>query len=117
EGLIGRGEAWFGAEPGLAEFGYWMIEPRHADDLRRQGCRWLSQFPSAETARRLAAVALDAATPPAVREQAIRSLGARELRGLHPATLWAAEAGPLADAAPGRVASAAPAAGASRRAA
>jgi len=111
ERLLALGEPWFGAEPGLAEFGYWMIEPRHADELRRQGCRWLAQFPSAETVRRLAAVALDAHTAPAVREQAIRSLGARELRGLHPATLWTAEAVQLADEALVRLASLAAATG------
>lgn len=86
EKLLVEGEAWLGAEPGLAELGYWMIEPSHAVELRRQGCIWLAQFPSAETARRLAKLALDAATPQPVREQAIRTLGHRQIRGMHPAT-------------------------------
>lgn len=111
EAVLARGEPWLGAEPGLAELGYWMIEPRHADELRRQGCKWLAQFPSAETARRVAAVALDAAAPPAVREQAITTLGAREVRGMHPATLWPAEAVQLADEALVRIAGAAAAGG------
>jgi hypothetical protein len=109
--LVERGEGWFGAEPGLAELGYWMIEPRHADELRRAGCRWLAQFPTAETVRRLIDVALDAAAPPPVRDDAIAALGARELRGRHPATLWTAEAIQLADEALVRIASAAAAAG------
>ncbi|HEX3764447.1 MAG TPA: hypothetical protein VHW23_37385, partial [Kofleriaceae bacterium] len=95
---------WLGAEPALAELGYWMIEPGRADELRRQGCRWLAHLPSVETARRLSALVLDAATPPPVREQAIRALGARELRAMHPAVLWPAEAVQLADEALVRVA-------------
>ena len=109
--LVERGEAWFGAESGLTELGYWMIEPGHADELRREGCRWLAQFPTAETMRRLAAVAVDAAAPPSVREQAIAALGARELRGRYPATLWTAEAVQLADEALVQLATAAAATG------
>jgi hypothetical protein len=95
--LLDDGALWLGAEPGLAEVGYWMIGPRHSIELRRQGCAWLTMFPSAETAKRLAAVAGDAATPVPVREQAIRSLGDRQLRGLHPETLWPADAIAIAD--------------------
>jgi len=109
--LSAEAEPWLGVEPGLAELGYWMIEPHHADELRRRGCAWLARFPSAETARRLAAVALDAATPEPVREQAIRALGDRELRALHPATLWPADAVQLADEALVRIAGAAAAGG------
>jgi hypothetical protein len=104
EKLVAEGEAWLGAEPSLAELGYWMVEPRHALELRRQGCIWLAQFPSAETAKRLAKIALDAATPQPVREQAIRSLGVRQVRGMHPTTQWSAEAVALADEALVRVA-------------
>ena len=109
--LAADGEPWLGAEPGLAELGYWMIEPQRAEELRAEGCRWLARFPSAETARRVAAVALDAATPPAVREQAIRTLGARELRAGHPDAVWPADAVQLADEALVRIASDAAAAG------
>jgi hypothetical protein len=105
EKLLVEGEPWLGAEPRLAELGYWMIEPGHAVELRRQGCLWLAQFPSAETARRLARVALEAGTPPPVREQAIWSLGYRQLRGMHPATQWSTEAVQLADDALVRIAS------------
>lgn len=111
ERVMADGAPWLGAEPGLAELGYWMIEPRHADELRRQGCRWLARFPSVDTVRRVAAVALDAAAPPAVREQAIETLGARELRGGHPEALWPAEAVQLADEALVRIAGDAAAAG------
>jgi hypothetical protein len=111
ERLVAGGEPWLGAEPGLADLGYWMIEPHHAEDLRRRGCAWLARFPSAETARRLAAVALDAATPEPVRDQAIRALGDRALGARHPATLWPAEAVQLADESLVRIASAAVAAG------
>jgi hypothetical protein len=109
--LAAEGEPYLGAEPELAELGYWMIEPGHADELRGAGCRWLAQFPSAETARRVAAVALDAAAAPAVREHAIATLGARELRAMHPAVVWSAETVQLADEALVRIASAAAAAG------
>jgi hypothetical protein len=97
EELIAEGEPWLPAEPSLAELGYWMIDAGRAVELRRQGCRWLAQFPSAETAKRLAKLALDAATPAPVREQAIRSLGVRQIRAMHPATQWSAEAVQLAD--------------------
>ena len=95
--LLDDGEPWLGAEPGLAEVGYWMIQAKHAVELRRRGCVWLTMFPSLETATRLAALALDTATPQPVREQAIWSLGYRQLRSLHPATLWSTEAVQLAD--------------------
>jgi len=111
ERLLADGGSWLGAEPSLAELGYWMIEPRRAVELRRQGCAWLALFPSAETARRLGQLALDAATPQPVRDQAIASLGARQLRAAHAATRWTAEAVQLADEALVRVASAASACG------
>ncbi len=104
EQLVAEGEPWLGAEPALAELGYWMIDARHAVELRRRGCSWLVQFPSAETARRLARLALDPATPQPVREQAIRSLGDRQIRGMHPATRWPADAVQLADEALVRIA-------------
>ncbi len=95
--LLDEGEPWLGADPSLAELGYWMLEPRHAVELRRRGCIWLTMFPSADTAQRLAAVASDPATPAPVREQAIWSLGYRQLRAMHPATLWTPEAIQIAD--------------------
>jgi hypothetical protein len=95
--LITDGEPWLGAEPSLAELGYWMLEPRHAVELRRQGLVWLTRFPSAETAARVARVALDPATPPPVREQAIWTLGYRQLRAMHPATRWTPDAIAVAD--------------------
>ncbi|HSR97516.1 MAG TPA: hypothetical protein VLM79_10720 [Kofleriaceae bacterium] len=104
EKLVADGEAWFGAEPRLAELGYWMIEDGHALELRRAGCRWLAQFPTGETMKRLARLALEPGTPPPVREDAIRTLGARQVRGLHPVTQWSAEAVQLADEALVRIA-------------
>jgi hypothetical protein len=104
EQLVIEGEPWLGAEPSLAELGYWMLDARHAVELRRQGCIWLVQFPSVETAKRLAGLALDAATPQPVREQAIWSLGYRQIRGGCPATQWPAEAVQLADEALVRIA-------------
>jgi hypothetical protein len=109
--LLDDGEPWLGAEPGLAEVGYWMIQAKHAVELRRRGCVWLTMFPSLETATRLAALALDATTPPPVREQAIWSLGYRQLRSMHPATLWPTEAVQLADEALVKLADAATTAG------
>jgi hypothetical protein len=109
--LIEDGEPWLGADPTLAELGYWMVDARHAVELRRQGCAWLAMFPSVETVRRLAAVARDPATPAPVREQAIRTLGDRQVRLLHPSTRWPAEAVQLADEALVELADAATTAG------
>ncbi|HTR52732.1 MAG TPA: hypothetical protein VMJ10_18585 [Kofleriaceae bacterium] len=109
--LLEDGEPWLGADPSLAEVGYWMIEPRHTPELRARGCAWLAMFPSVETARRLAALALDEAAPPPVREQAIAALGRRQLRALHAATRWPVEAIQLADEALVKLADAATAAG------
>jgi hypothetical protein len=109
--LLDDGEPWLGADPSLAEVGYWMIEPRHAPELRSGGCAWLAMFPSLETARRLAAIALDDAVPPLVREQAIASLGRRQLCAQHPATRWPVEAIQLADEALVKLADAATSAG------
>src|SRR5262245_19068701 len=95
--LIDEGEPWLGVEHSLADIGYWMIEACHSIELRRQGCIWLTMFPSLDTVERLSGIALDAATPPPVREQAIWTLGYRQLRALHPATRWSSEAVQLAD--------------------
>lgn len=104
EQLMTEDEPWFGAAPGLAELGTWLLDARHEVELRRLGCRWLVQFPSGETAKHLAGIALDPATPQPVREQAIRSLGSRQIRAMHPATQWTAEALQLADEALVRIA-------------
>jgi hypothetical protein len=111
ERLLVDGERWLGADPVLADVGYWMIEPRHGEALRRVGCRWLRMFPSPESIKRLAAIALDAMAPPAVRDQAIATLGNRELRGLHPQTMWPLDAVQLADEALWKLADAAASAG------
>jgi len=111
EKLLVEGQPWLAAEARLAELGYWMIEPGHAVELRRQGCVWLAHFPSAETARRLGKLALEPGTPQPVREQAIAVLGDRQLRGLHPSIVWSAEAVQLADEALVRIASEATARG------
>jgi len=111
DALACDGEPWLGAEPALAELGYWMIAPGRSDDIRAAGCRWLAQFPSPETARQLAQVAVAPATSPEVRDPAIRALAARQVRARHPATLWSAEAVQIADEALARLAGDAAAAG------
>jgi hypothetical protein len=109
--LLDDGEPWLGADPSLAEIGYWMLDARHATELRRQGCVWLTRFPSVETVRRLAALVQDPATPPPVREQAVWTLGYRQARALHPSTRWPTEAVQLADEALVKLADAATTAG------
>ena len=109
--LLDEGEPWLGADRSLAELGYWMIQPAQTMELRRRGCIWLTMFPSVDTATRLAALALDTTTPTPVREQAIWSLGYRQLRGLHPTTLWSTEAIQVADEALVKLADASTAAG------
>lgn len=95
--VLEDGEGWLGADPALADVGYWMLASRHTTELRRRGCIWLTQFPSVEMVKRLATLALDGNTPTPVREQAIWSLGYRQLRGMHPRTHWSTEAVLLAD--------------------
>lgn len=95
--LIVDGEAWLGGDPGLAELGHWMLDAKHAVELRRQGCAWLAHFPTVETVKLLTAVALEPSTPPVVREQAIWTLGDRQLRGMHPLVQWSSEAVQRAD--------------------
>ncbi len=104
--LTDDGEAWFGADPSLAEVGYWMIGPQHAVELRRRGCIWLTRFPSADTAKRLAKLVADPATPEPVREQATWTLGYRQIRALHPSTQWTTDAVQIADEALGKLADA-----------
>jgi hypothetical protein len=110
--LLDAGESWLGADPSLAEVGYWMIEGRHGVELRRRGCAWLTMFPSVDTATRLAAVALDARTPKPVRAQAVRSLADRQLRAKHASTRWTSDAIAVADEALVKLADAATTAGA-----
>lgn len=109
--LIEDGEAWLGADPALAEVGYWMIDPRHAVELRRRGCIWLTRFPSSETARRLARIVADPMTPPPVRDQAIWTLGYRQVRAMHPTTQWPVDAVQIADEALSKLADGMTAAG------
>ena len=109
--LLDEGEPWLGADPSLADVGYWMIDPQHAVEQRRRGCLWLTMFPSVETVTRLAALALDVATPQPVREQAIWALGYRQVRAMHASTLWPADAVQLADEALVKLADAATTAG------
>jgi len=95
--LLDDGEPWLGADPTLADIAYWMMEPRQSTEMRRQGCVWATMFPSADTATRLAKIALEASTPEPLREQAIWSLGYRQLRRMHPSTRWAPVAIQIAD--------------------
>jgi hypothetical protein len=110
--LLDDGLPWLGAEASLAEVGWWMIEARHAPELRRRGCVWLTMFPSEETATRLAAVVADAATPEPVREQATWTLGYRQVRAMHARTRWTPGAIQIADEALAKLADAATTAGA-----
>lgn len=105
------GESWVGAAPELADIGYWMIDASHSVELRRRGCIWLTRFPSVETAKRLGTLVLDPATPEPVREQATWTLGYRQVRAMHPSTLWPADAVHIADEALAKLADAATVAG------
>ena len=105
--LLAEGEPWLGADSELAAVGMWMLEDKHSVELRRRGCIWLTMFPSVETAKRVAAVATDDATPAPVREQAIWTLGYRQLRAMHPSTRWPTEAIQIADEALVKIAHAA----------
>ncbi|HLL22593.1 MAG TPA: hypothetical protein VK427_10695, partial [Kofleriaceae bacterium] len=95
--LLREGEPWLGADPALADVGLWMLQDNHAVELRVRGCIWLTMFPTTEVVKRVAAVALDVSTPAPVREQAIWTLGYRQLRAMHPSTLWPSDAIQIAD--------------------
>ena len=109
--VIADGAPWFGADPSLAEVGYWMLDAKHSASMRAQGCIWLTRFPTVETAKRLAKIVGDPATPYPVREQATWALGHRQLRALHPSTQWAPDAVQIADEALAKLADAMTAAG------
>ena len=74
-----------------------MLDARQPIELRRRGCIWLTMFPVGETAKRLAAVVGDPATPAPVRDQATWTLGYRQVRAMHPSTQWTPAAVQLAD--------------------
>lgn len=95
--LQAEGAGWLGAAPGLADVGYWMIEPARAAEVRRRGCIWLTLFPGEDTARRLATVACDPSAPLPVRDQAVWSLGYRQARTAHPSVRWSDAAVAIAD--------------------
>lgn len=95
--MIERGAAWFGGAPALAELGHWMIAADQPEQLRASGCSWLAMFPSLDTARRLAKLATDRATPRTIRDHAIDALGNRQVKALHPETLWPSDAVAIAD--------------------
>jgi hypothetical protein len=109
--LIEDGEPWLGADPSLAGIGMWMVEAGRPVELRRRGCTWLTLFPTVDTVKRLAALALDEAQPQPVREQAIWALGYRQIRAGHPSTRWSTDAVQLADEALVKLADAATTAG------
>ncbi len=91
------GEPWLGAAPALAELGWWMVDAARPTRVRVQGCAWLSMFPSVETVRRLAAIALDAREPTALRDQAAWTLGYRQAQAMHPSVRWTEDAIAAAD--------------------
>jgi hypothetical protein len=95
--VLKDGEPWLGAEASLAQIGYDLLAPARDAEVRRQACIWLTMFPGVETAKRLAETALDATTPPPVREQAIWSLAYRQARDMHPSVVWPDDAVRIAD--------------------
>jgi hypothetical protein len=105
--LLADGEPWLGADPALAAVGRWMLEDKHTLELRRRGAIWLAMFPSNETAKALAALALAETTPAPLRSQAIWTLGYRQLRRMHPSTKWSPDAVQIADEALVKIAHAA----------
>ncbi|MGE0547966.1 MAG: hypothetical protein AB7O24_00705 [Kofleriaceae bacterium] len=102
--VLERGASWFGSAPSLAELGHAMIANDQPVEVRARGCAWLALFPSADMARRLAKLAIDRSTPRPVREQAIAALGHRQVRALHPETVWPSDAIAIADEALAQVA-------------
>ena len=95
--LVEVGAGWLGAEPSLRELGAWLVDARHDPGIRVLGCAWLAMYPTLESIDRLAGIVGLATTPAPVRDAAIRVLADRQVRALHPSTLWSAAAVQLAD--------------------
>lgn len=109
--VLAAGAPWLAADPSAAELGAALADPRRPVELRVLGCAWLARFPGVDTAKRLAALALDAGAPVPVRERAIAALGDRAVRDGHAATRWPADALQIADDALFKLADAMTAAG------
>lgn len=95
--LFDEAEPWVGLVPELAELGFRYLDPERHHTVRQFACAWLTLFPSAETMRRLSAVALADDTPGNVREQAVWSLGFRQARRQPESVQWSLEAVEIAD--------------------
>ncbi len=90
-------QRWLSAEPSLAELGLWMLDAMQVPELRVRGAVWLTLFPTAASMKALAEAALDPSAPPGVRDQAVWSLGCRQLREHDRALLISDEAAATAD--------------------
>ncbi len=76
-----------------------LIAPRNHPEMRRRGCIWLGLFPSRETVAALGAIARSPDEPRPLRDQAIWTLGYRQIQNRHDALFWALDVVALADAA------------------
>jgi hypothetical protein len=98
EGVVAQGRPWWSRAPELAELGYRLIAPSNHPEVRRRGCTWLGYFPSVEMAGALRDIALSDTEPRTLRDQAIWTLGYRQLQRRHDDLYWAPEVVALADA-------------------
>jgi hypothetical protein len=97
EAVLADVTPWLAAAPALADVGVALVDPRHEVAKRALGCAWLAKQPGIDTAKRLAAIAVDAAAPADVRDAAIAGLGARAVHDRHTSAWWPADAVQVAD--------------------
>ena len=99
ERVVAKGSSWWSNAPELEALGHRWVSRANHPEMRRRGCIWLRLFPSREMARALATIALSRDEPRPIRNQAVCSLGFRQIQDRNDALLWDAETTALADAA------------------
>lgn len=95
--VVTKGQPWWSAAPELEELGHRWLSSLCHPEMRRRACKWLGLFPSRETVRALSAVALSGSEPRPLRDQAVATLGYRQLGDRHDALFWSPEVAALAD--------------------
>lgn len=92
-------EPWAARAPELAALGMRLLDRRELPATRRQGCVWLTLYPTEDSIAALAAIARSPEEPRDVRDQAAWSLGFRQAQRRHPSARWTDAVVARADAA------------------
>jgi hypothetical protein len=92
-----QGERELSASRSLEDMGYDLLDKDNEEEVRVQGCVWLTLFPSREMVFTMRRIALDPQEPIALRNQATWTLGFRQLQHRHDALHWSPELVGIAD--------------------